>query len=245
MVEFVVHADDFGYSREVNQCIDFCIKRGWVSETSLMVNMPWCDQAVVLAKKNGYAHHVGIHINLTEGVPLTDGIKKLPRFCSDGVFNKRFHISQKSRFFLSYDETVAVHKELDAQLCKFKAYGDLMMRIDSHHHAHTDWSIYRVLKPLAKKYGFESMRITANCHEVRMDVSLYKCFLNMDIRRNFRARQYFDGIVPGILTVPSGIAEVMVHPLIWQGVLCDSRKPFSENIAKIISVENSFIREAI
>lgn len=245
MVEFIVHADDFGYSSEVNHCIDSCIKNGWVSETSLMVNMAGCDHAVELARKNGYAHRVGIHINLTEGVPLTEGIKRLPLFCTDGIFNKRFHVSQRSRFVLSKAESAAVFDELDAQLRKFTEYRGLMMRVDSHHHAHTDWSVYRILKPLAKRYGFESMRITANRHKVRVDVSLYKWLLNRDIRGNFKTREYFDGIVPGMLTVPCGTAEVMVHPLMWQGVLCDSRKPFSENIAKIMSVRNSFIQKVV
>lgn len=245
MIEYIVHADDFGYSESVNSCINECIQKGWVSETSLMVNMPGCESAVELANRYGYAHRVGIHLNLTEGVPLTDEIKGFSRFCTNGKFNKKFHLSLASRLVLSKAESKAAFNEIDAQMRKFLSYGRMMMRIDSHHHSHTDWSIYRLLGPLAMKYGFGAMRITANCHRVRLDVEIYKKILNSNIRKNFKTRDYFDGIVPGILDKDVGRVEVMVHPLIWEGVLCDSRKPFAENIARVQAVKNSCIRRAV
>lgn len=245
MTEFVVHADDFGYSDEVNSCIDHCIKKGWVSETSLMVNMPACEAAVHMAVRNGYLDKVGIHVNLTEGVPLTDPIKELPNFCdSSGCFNKKFHLSTWKRFFLSGQEHCAVKIELIAQLEKFLGYGDVMRRIDSHHHVHTNWAIYRLILPLAQKYDFTSMRISADLHKVRIDKELYKMLFNYDVRKHFKTTNHFDGIVPGLIDNTLGETEVMVHPLMWNGRLCDSRKDFVENIGRIISVPNSVIRKA-
>ena len=141
-IVFVVHADDFGYSKSVNQCIDKCFAEKWLSETSLMVNMPACDEAIEIARRHGYSHRVGLHLNLTEGEPLTDQIKECPRFCSkEGQFNKVFHLSTHGRFFLTPKEKRSVNQEILAQLKKFCSYGNLMMKVDSHHHAHTDWSI--------------------------------------------------------------------------------------------------------
>lgn len=243
-IVFVVHADDFGYSKSVNQCIDKCFAEEWLSETSLMVNMPACDEAVEIARRHGYAHRVGLHLNLTEGEPLTDQIKECPRFCSkEGQFNKTFHLSTHGRFFLTPKEKRAVNQEILAQLKKFCSYGNLMMKVDSHHHAHTDWSIYKILRPIALGFGFTSMRISADMHKVRFDKELYKRLFNFDVRRHFKTTDHFDGIGPGLVANASGETEVMVHPLLWEGRLCDSRRDFADNIGRIISVPNSIIRK--
>lgn len=246
MTEYIVHADDFGYSDDVNACIDQCIKKAWVSETSLMVNMPACEDAVRMAVEHGYIDKVGIHLNLTEGVPLTNPIKNLPNFCDgSGRFNKKFHLSTLKRFFLSSREKFAVEMELSAQFERFLGYGGVMRRIDSHHHVHTNWAIYRLILPLARKYGFTAMRISADMHKVRFDKEIYKRLFNADVRRSFATTDHFDGIVDGILTPNDSTVEVMVHPLIWNGCLCDSHKDFVYNITKVMSVENSFIRKAL
>ena len=242
-IVFIVHADDFGYSKSVNQCIDKCFAEKWLSETSLMVNMPACDEAVEIARYHGYSHRVGLHLNLTEGEPLTEQIKECPRFCSnEGLFNKVFHMSMRGRFFLTQKEKHAVQLEILAQLKKFCDYGGLMMRVDSHHHTHTDWAIYKILKSLAIELGFTSMRISADMHKVSLGKELYKQLFNHDVRKHFLTTDHFDGIVPELIANASGETEVMVHPLLWDGRLCDSRKDFAENIKRIITVPNSVIR---
>ena len=175
----IIHADDFGISESVSKCIAECFAKGWVTETSLMVNMPYADDAVELARKNGFADRVGLHLNLSQGMPMTAEIRRFPRLCNpDGSFNKRFHHSIVSRFILSRAESIAIKKEIEAQFEKFCSYGDLMMKLDSHHHVHTDWSVYRILEPIALAHGFKAMRISATLHRVGMVKELYKQFLN-------------------------------------------------------------------
>lgn len=245
MTEYIIHADDFGKDASVTACIDECFLKGWLSETSLMVNMPSCVAAVDLARRNGYAHRVGVHINLTEGKPLTESIARMPRFCNaDGTFNKAFHFSSRTRFFLTNEENRALHEELKAQLRTFCGYPGLMKRIDSHHHVHTDWSVYRILKPLALEFGFEAMRISADLHKVRFDKELYKRFFNRNVRGCFATTNHFDGINADLLRGPSGSVEVMVHPLMRDGVLCDSRYPYETQIEKLKAVPHSIIRGA-
>ena len=48
-----------------------------------MVNMPYADEAVARAKNAGYGDKVGLHLNLTEGEPLTDSIKKYKSICDE------------------------------------------------------------------------------------------------------------------------------------------------------------------
>lgn len=232
MVEYIIHADDFGKDAYVNAAIDEVIRRGLCDETSLMVNMPSADDAVALARKGGYASRVGIHLNFTEGFPLTDRICSCPRFCSaDGSFNKCFHLSAKTRFFLSDCEQDAVVEEIKAQLIRFSDYGGLRMRIDSHHHVHTDWSIYRLLKPIAIEMGFGAMRLSADMHRVRFDKAIYKWFFNHDVRRHFATTAHFAGSRFAERPGANGNVEVMVHPVMVDGVLCNTATPYEESVA--------------
>ena len=243
MTEYILHADDFGISDSVNVCVDACFMKGKLSETSLMVNMPMSDSAVALAMRNGYERVVGLHLNMSEGYPLTESIRKCPRFCnSDGAFNKLFHLSMRSRFFLSLQEADAVRLEIEAQIRRFCSFGGLMKRIDSHHHVHTDWSIYRILKPLAIRYGFTSMRISADLHMVRFHKEIYKRIINCDIRRNFATTTHFDAVCKELLVPLSGSVEVMVHPLMHDGILSDTDVPYEEQMALLGSVPDSIIR---
>jgi predicted glycoside hydrolase/deacetylase ChbG (UPF0249 family) len=228
-MSLIIHADDFGISESTTKAICEVIAKGWCHETSLMVNMPFADQAIELARKQGFANKVGIHLNLTEGMPLTDNIRRCPRICdSNGEFNCKFHRSAKTRFILSTVEERAIVEEIEAQLKKFVKYGGLMMRIDSHHHVHTDWVVYRHLKPLAKKYGFTSIRLSATLHPVRLPLGIYKVIYNFDLRRNFLTNQEFDGYNAGVIdAVARGLeVELMVHPRYDNGLLMDFRTPY-------------------
>ena len=82
-------------------------------------------------------------------------------------------------------------------------------------------------------------------HKVRFDKELYKRLFNFDVRRHFKTTDHFDGIGPDLVANASGETEVMVHPLLWEGRLCDSRRDFADSIGRIISVPNSIIRKVI
>ena len=233
-MQIVIHADDFGKDESVTHAICMVITGGVCDETSLMVNMPYADEAVRLARQNGFSERVGLHLNLTEGVPLTEKILSCKRFCdANGLFNKKFHSSALGRFRLSRDESNAVEEEIVAQLLKFISYGGLMMKIDSHHHVHTDWAIYRILKPLALEYRFRSMRISADLHCVGILQQLYKGLYNRDVRRYFETTDHFDGATTVSLKHEGGISEAMVHPMFVDGVLFDTSTPY-EKIAQLL-----------
>ena len=243
MTEFVIHADDFGFDESVTACIDECFRRRWLSETSLMTNRPNCDAAVALARRHGYAHVVGFHLNLTHGTPLTEPIRRCPRFCNaDGRFNRYFHGTTKRRCYMTPRERAAVQEEIAAQIEKFCSYGGLMPKVDSHHHSHMDWLVYRILKPLALANGFTEMRRFTDLHAVRLDKEIYGRFFTWDVRRHFRTTDHFDGVNERLLAGPGGVTEVMVHPLLKDGVLCDTAVPYEDHVKRLQAVPDSFIR---
>ena len=67
----IVNADDFGRSESVNRAICEAFEKGRVNSTTLMANMPAAKEAYELAKKGGFADKVGIHLNITEGMPMS------------------------------------------------------------------------------------------------------------------------------------------------------------------------------
>ena len=67
----ILNADDFGYSRSVNRAIADCFARGLINRTTIMVNMPFAEEAAQLAREGGFFDCVGLHINLTEGKALS------------------------------------------------------------------------------------------------------------------------------------------------------------------------------
>lgn len=197
-----------------------------------MVNMPYADKAVSLAREKGFADRVGLHLNLSQGNPLTDAIKEFPYFCNDdGSFNKKFHHRFGSRFFLSFAERVAVGAEIKAQLDRFCAYGGLLPKLDSHHHVHTDWSIYQILEQMALEHGFTLMRISATLHKVGPITRFYKKLLNRRIACRFETTDHFDGFNPQLVTaVERGQkVELMTHPMYSsRGEILDMKRDYRE-----------------
>src|ERR1700742_389850 len=78
----IINADDFGLSSVVNRAILASMEEGLVTSTSMMANMPGFDHAIGLARVHAkLAGRIGIHLNLTQGRPLSEPILDCPQFC--------------------------------------------------------------------------------------------------------------------------------------------------------------------
>ena len=67
----VIVADDFGISMERSRGIIRALKNGVVTNTSVMANGDAAVEAIEMARANGLIGVVGLHLNLTEGRPLS------------------------------------------------------------------------------------------------------------------------------------------------------------------------------
>lgn len=156
---FAINADDFGRSERISSAILECFKKGWITQTTLMVNMPYADEAVARAKSVGYGDKVGLHLNLTEGEPLTDSIKKYRSICdASGSFTAHKVGIYGLRPFGSEDFRQAIREEVRAQIEKYCSYGLPLMHCDGHHHVHNRLRIALEVLPLLKEYGFKTVR---------------------------------------------------------------------------------------
>lgn len=218
----IINADDFGRLESINEAIEYGFAHKILDRTTIMVTEPWVTDAINRAKKNDFFHKVGLHLNLDQGRPLTEDIKNIDVFCdNDGNFNARFQNSIGTKLtFRDQRIKQACRCEIEAQIQKYVSWGFPLMHIDSHHHVHTDFSILSLLIPIAKEYGFKSMRISNNLMKNSPLKSLYKFYINNLIRRHFESTHYF-GNYYQCQNKLTGDVEVMVHPDMVDGIPVD------------------------
>lgn len=230
MIVHIINADDYGKDEMTTDAIMHCFHDGSVTHATCMVNMPYCAEAMRIAKENGVLDRIGLHINLTEGFPLTNDIKRIPMFCdNEGQFNgARYRRKLMMRFMLPREARGAVEREVAAQVRRFIDFGGVLMHADSHHHVHFDWSVGNTVVPVLKKMGFRTVRISYNagCGRSIMIMAyrkIYNSWLGgrMGVRSNWFCSYsgYLDEEPRWIKR--NGIVEVMVHPMIVDGVVRD------------------------
>ncbi|MGG3470315.1 chitin disaccharide deacetylase [Neobacillus pocheonensis] len=198
MINLIVNADDFGFSRGVNHGIVDSFLYGIVNSTTMMMNMDGTEHAIQLAKQFP-DFRVGIHLVLTCGKPILDNVPSLVddkgQFTSLSAFNPND---------ISLQE---LESEWTAQIDRFISSGLKPTHLDSHHHVHTLKELYPVVKKLSLKYDLPVRRNGyISIPEVRFftDVSLSD-FYGEGVRPD-----YFSNLSGGMyegLTV-----EVMCHP---------------------------------
>jgi predicted glycoside hydrolase/deacetylase ChbG (UPF0249 family) len=250
----LVNADDFGKNEEINRAVCEAFEKGYINSATLMTNMPGAHEAYKLAKDNGFADRVGIHLNITEGMPLTEGIRNNPLICSsDGSFNAAFYHNTKYRLYMDRQSIDRIKEELDAQIGLFLEMGFTLLHIDSHHHVHTNYPVYRALKELGVKYDYEYIRLSRNLYKGGNPVNgIYKGLYNANVKRlarhtssyfgDYRDLMGYFGLDPARTTdrmrsssgqtdvfFEKNDVEIMVHPMYDNsGKLTDTDIPMDE-----------------
>ena len=233
----IINADDFGYSESVNRAITDCFNQKRINRTTIMVNMPYTDEAVSLAKENGFFGCIGLHINLTEGKALSKECADSSLCDENGFFKGEFHKPFKSRLYLSKKIRHAIFAETKAQIEKYIELGFTLMHADSHNYTHSYFSVYIPVRKLLKKYGFKTVRISRNIspEEFSLPFKIYKTIFNIMIKnlringKKIGTTKYF-GSVQDLMGLKNtdeikNDLELMTHPDYIDGVLMDNTLP--------------------
>ena len=209
-----MNADDFGHSGTVNKAIVECMTSGFATNTTAMANMPGFPEACELAQEHKFAHRVGVHLNLSEGVPLTDGIKRNPRFCdAEGHFSYK-----RQGVVFSREDRECVAKEVKAQIVRCRQHGLAAMHADSHRHVHTNLAFFRLLEPAIRSLNVRRVRTSANLHRVDPLRGAYKLgFTKYLVWKGFTVTDHFGDIAAFLALPPAqaqapGSYEIMIHP---------------------------------
>lgn len=215
MNKIIINADDFGKSKEINFAIIAAIDLNLCLDTTLLVNFEDSSHAAGLAVKNNRKNNVGIHLNLTQGYPLTENIKKERRFCNN---LGHFHYKKDKRIIcLSTSEKRAVLEELTSQIKLCRSFGIPISHADSHNHIHEEPGMLMIILHILNKENIPFVRMARNIGKTHILNKIYRNAFNSVLSyNNLVGINYFgstsDFRVSKRNIIPNSITELMVHP---------------------------------
>lgn len=219
MKNLYINADDFGLNSSVNKAIIQSFNNNCINSTTIMANMPGFEEAVKLAHTNDIIDRIGVHLNLTEGLPLTSNILKTNLLLSNSNLNlKHFKLNL---FLLSKKEKELIFKEFSAQIEKVRKVGIQITHVDTHHHLEEVWPIAQIILKLIKVYNIPSMRVLNNLNKSSKGYKIiYRKILNRYLKlkgANFsdlhgNQIDVFTQFNPEQLLLNEKKVEIMVHP---------------------------------
>ena len=156
MRQLIVNADDFGLTEQVTRGILVAHREGIVTSTTLMANGGAFDMAVSNGRRE-YALGIGVHLNLTEGLPvapasdiptLVDRQGRLhlsPRCLAQGILTRQVNLAD-------------VETELWRQITKVMGAGIFPTHLDGHKHIHVLPGVSGIVIRLAQEFSIRSVR---------------------------------------------------------------------------------------
>lgn len=154
-VQLVVNGDDFGYSEAINAAIVRCHRAGVLTSATVLVNRPATSAALALARELPELG-LGLHLNLTEGAPVSPP-REVPTLV-DGRGRFRPFPAQLRRIASGRARPVEVERELRAQFAVLLGRGVRPTHVDGHLHVHAYPRVLPVVLRLMREYGVPAMR---------------------------------------------------------------------------------------
>jgi chitin disaccharide deacetylase len=241
----IINADDFGKSKDINKAILDCFSRKYISSTTIMANMDGFEDAVNIIHKNNLNNKVGVHLNISEGQPITEEIKMYERFCdSNGYFSNKKYDYKNILESPNKDELHALKNELNAQVKKCKDNGLVITHADSHHHKHTELYMLRLLKDLLKENKISNLRLARTLDNKKSNSKFfYRKLCNTYIKKILKISKVDEFIsfenIDKINSDESNIIEIMCHPM-YEGENIMEQNEKLENYVKRLRSMRSF-----
>ncbi len=221
----IVNADDYGYFRGVSQGILEAAHRGIVTATGVFANSERFDEDVP-ALRDSAALDAGVHLNLTDGRPLTADMRgRLARW--GGRFPRKFTMARA--VMLGVVRPADVEVEWRAQIERCRRAGLKLHFLNSHEHIHMLPALFRLAQGLADEFRIPHLRFATTGLAWRsvggaVRAAIVKALAAIDRRRLARPVARFVGLeASGRLRLsdldavtsglqPGGVYELMCHP---------------------------------
>ncbi len=198
MKQLIVNADDFGFTRDVNEGIVHAHRNGILTATTLMATGPAFEHAVALTREDP-GLDIGVHLVLVgaEGYPATLG--QLTAAVALG--------------------RIPIHDRLARQVEKILHAGIQPTHLDTHKHTHLlppvlnavtqvaqEFRIPWVRRPIALRVPF--LRAALQHRLIRRGCRTTDHFAGFEMTGRYDAR----GLAAMIRRLPEGVTEFMCHP---------------------------------
>ena len=215
MSNLIINADDFGISKAVNYAIIAAMDLTICTDTTLLANFDESENAANLAISMNRTDRVGIHLNLTEGFPLSLKIRNEPRFCNQEGY---FHNKKLKRIaLLSKSEKIAVQEELTSQIRLCRKFGIPISHADSHNHIHEEPGLGLLIMGILKNENIPYLRLTNNIGETAFVNRIYRSTYNLVLGfKDLTVTEYF-GSIANLNNYTkkideNSVVELMIHP---------------------------------
>jgi predicted glycoside hydrolase/deacetylase ChbG (UPF0249 family) len=159
----IINADDLGSGSQRDKGIFRSFTSGIVTSASLLANGPSFATAAQKAFEIGLP--LGVHLNLSEGRPLTGALPGLTT--KDGLFPGK----EGLRRYLSggQPDPAPLYRELAAQIERVVSTGVHPDHLDSHQHFCLFPAISAVVISVAKEYAVRTLRLPVPAEPARLD----------------------------------------------------------------------------
>lgn len=213
-MECIINADDFGWDKSCTDAIMVCFRNDYIDTTTMMPTGASFDYALNCVYDTEWKSKIGLHLNLTEGKPLTEKMRDNSSFCDkNGNFDNR--INRYKRF--SYDEKKVIYNELKAQFEKYRKSGLSIHHVDSHHHIHTAPYITPIVCQLLDEYNVHALRMHRNIGNINSIKKMVKAGYNYVLKRKGVLYSNYFGSFEDVqenkdILEKNGVLEIMCHP---------------------------------
>jgi predicted glycoside hydrolase/deacetylase ChbG (UPF0249 family) len=231
----IINADDLGADVARNEGIFEAIRAGVVTSATILPNGPALEHALGKIRSGGFEEiSFGVHLNLTEGRPLAEGLSRLTGPDGNFLGKASAHRLLMKRGEMPFQTELA--REIALQIERLLDAGIAITHIDGHQHVHVFPSALRTVAETARSHGIRRMRIPDETipsgdetvpadllEEVRRFGSLGRearrflagtGIVSSDHFRGLTLKGRLDteGLLKLLDTHPGGITELMVHP---------------------------------
>ena len=154
----IVTADDLGLTRRINEAIEKAHREGIVTTASLMVNGRAFESAVGVLNDNS-GLDAGLHLNLTEGVPVT-AHEQIPSLAGPQGFLYHHPLELMSALLRRRVRVADLEVEVRSQIEKALTAGVRISHVDGHKHVHVLPQVFQTVCRIASDYGIKFIRST-------------------------------------------------------------------------------------
>ena len=247
MKQLVINADDFGADEARNAGIIEAIQKGIVTSASILANGPAFKDTIIQIHSLNPAASFGIHINLSEGKPVTSNLRLL--IGDDGNFLKKAAAHRRLMESRNQELGKEISEEVSAQVERLLESGIRIDHLDGHQHVHVFSAVFPIALKIARHYGIPWVRIPEESAPfsnpegiprwLRQEVQFFSRiakkarlqvkgdgvkipdhFRGLDLKGRFSVPVLCDLLQK----LPPGLTELMVHP---GRVPKEHRGPFS------------------
>ncbi len=150
--QLIITADDCGLSEGINEAAVTLHNQGILTTATVLMNFPAVDHAIQTFQKMP-SLRLGVHLNLTDGYPLTDIAPQSGLTIGDGHFQSRTLLYPRAMFPTS-DWLDNAEAEMVAQIEAFIDYtGRTPDHLTTHMHFHILPSLRALVLRLAEQYN--------------------------------------------------------------------------------------------